>query len=351
METLVLLLVSFVIILLGAELFTNGIEWVGRKLDLAEGAVGSVLAAVGTALPETMIPIVAILAGGAHSSDEVGIGAILGAPFMLATLAMFVTGVAVLAGRGRRRTGATLDIEPVVVGKDVRFFLLTYGLAIAVAFAPVEWTWARPAMAVVLFGLYAIYVRAHFAAEAVTGHGGDLAPLRFHRLDRGAHRADPVVPRLRAVNVQVIFALGLIIVGALVFVEAVTEMSASLGLSATLLALVIAPIATELPEKLNSVLWVRQGKDTLAIGNISGAMVFQACFPTAVALLFAPAGWSVGSESMIAFLSAGIAIVSTVAIFLPMARRSMLTGRGLLIGGAFYVAYLAVVLAGGMGTT
>jgi len=54
---------------------------------------------------------------------------------------------------------------------------------------------------------------------------------------------------------------------------------------------------------------------------------------------------------MIAFLSAGIAIVSTVAIFLPMARRSMLTGRGLLIGGAFYVAYLAVVLAGGMGTT
>ena len=60
-------------------------------------------------------------------------------------------------------------------------------------------------------------------------------------------------------------------------------------MSATLLALVIAPIATELPEKLNSILWVRQGKDTLAIGNISGAMVFQACFPTAVALLFAPA--------------------------------------------------------------
>ena len=59
MELLVLAL-SFVIILLGAELFTNGIEWFGRKLELAEGAVGSVLAAVGTALPETMIPIIAI---------------------------------------------------------------------------------------------------------------------------------------------------------------------------------------------------------------------------------------------------------------------------------------------------
>ncbi len=92
----VVLVLAFLIILVGAELFTNGIEWFGRKLGLAEGAVGSVLAAVGTALPETMIPIIAILFATGEHSAEVGIGAILGAPFMLATLAMFVTGVAVL---------------------------------------------------------------------------------------------------------------------------------------------------------------------------------------------------------------------------------------------------------------
>src|SRR5690348_18036492 len=97
MEILILV-GAFVVILLGAELFTNGIEWFGRKLELAEGAVGSVLAAVGTALPETMIPIIAILSGsGSSASHGIGVGAILGAPFMLATLAMFVTGVAVLA--------------------------------------------------------------------------------------------------------------------------------------------------------------------------------------------------------------------------------------------------------------
>ena len=58
---ILILIAAFLIILLGAELFTNSIEWFGRKLNLAEGAVGSVLAAVGTALPETMIPIIAIL--------------------------------------------------------------------------------------------------------------------------------------------------------------------------------------------------------------------------------------------------------------------------------------------------
>src|SRR6187431_22874 len=98
----VLLVVALAIILLGAELFTNGIEWFGHRLNLAEGAVGSVLAAVATAMPETLIPVIAIVGpaifgGDPETSHAIGTGAILGAPFMLSTLAMFVTGVAVLA--------------------------------------------------------------------------------------------------------------------------------------------------------------------------------------------------------------------------------------------------------------
>src|ERR1044071_6199978 len=121
---LLILLASFVIILIGAELFTNGIEWFGRKLQLAEGAVGSVLAAVGTALPETMIPIIAIgFAGGGEATDAVGVGAILGAPFMLSTLAMFVTGVGVLAFRRRRVTGDTMPVDTHVLTHDIRYFV------------------------------------------------------------------------------------------------------------------------------------------------------------------------------------------------------------------------------------
>ena len=87
----------------GAELFTNGVEWIGEGFGLSEGAVGSVLAAVGTALPETLLPLVAILSGHGRG-EEIGTGAILGAPFMLTTLAMVVVAVAVLVtGRGGRR--------------------------------------------------------------------------------------------------------------------------------------------------------------------------------------------------------------------------------------------------------
>jgi cation:H+ antiporter len=346
---ILILVVAFIVILIGAELFTNGIEWFGRKLQLAEGAVGSVLAAVGTALPETMIPIIAILTGGgAESSHGVGVGAILGAPFMLSTLAMFVTGVAVLyqarKGPAKRPAGDVMPVDTEVLSHDIRYFAIAYLIAIGAAFLPLEPVALKWIVAVVLVGIYIWYVKAHFEADPDVD-AEDLAPLRFHKLDRRAHAQNPAEPRLRVVNMQVLVALGLIILGAYFFVGAVEHLATSFGVDEVLLALVIAPLATELPEKANSVIWVSQGKDTLSMGNITGAMVFQSAIPTVIALLFAADAWHFGEGSQIAFLSAGIAFLSTAAIFVPMARSHRLTGRRLLFGGAFYVVYLGIVLA------
>ncbi len=342
---LVELAIGLGVILLGAELFTNGIEWVGRKLDLAEGAVGSVLAAVGTALPETMIPLVAILLGGG-GADGIGVGAILGAPFMLATLAMFVTGTAALAFRRRRTNGAVLAVDTRVLSTDIRAFVGAYSIAIAAALLPGNLAFLKWVAAACVIGLYVRYVRIHFAAESDQDHEDALAPLRLHRLDRRAP-AHPAPPRLRVVTLQVAVALGCIVGGATVFVAAVEHLSAQFGIDGALLALVVAPIATELPEKLNSVIWVRRGKDTLALGNITGAMVFQSAFPVSVALVFAPAAWTLNGGTALAFASAAITGLSVAVIFGPAALRHRLTAGGLLAGGLFYAAYLGVVVVAG----
>jgi cation:H+ antiporter len=339
-----MLLVALVVILIGAELFTNGIEWFGHHLQLAEGAVGSVLAAVGTAMPETMIPVIAILFTPGVAAEEIGVGAVLGAPFMLATLAMFVTGVAVLfRGRGGGPRSDVMSVDSGVLVHDLRYFALCYAIAIAVAFAPADLLVVRIAAAAVLLGIYGWYVKQHLDADA-DGDGSDLEPLRLHRLDRNGHREDPARPRLRVVNAQVLVALACIVGGAYAFVGAVGSVSASLGVDETLLALVIAPIATELPEKFNSVIWIRQRKDTLSMGNITGAMVFQSAIPTVIALLFAGAAWTVSEDTRLAFASAGIAFLSVFLIF-GLGRGRDLRGRRLLIGGVLYVAYLGLVIA------
>jgi cation:H+ antiporter len=346
---LVELAIGLVFILVAAELFTNGIEWFGHKLNLAEGAVGSVLAAVGTALPETMIPLIAILFAGTRADPEaahqVGVGAILGAPFMLSTLAMFVTGVGVIYWSGRRATGRQMPVDTHVLGMDVRYFFVAYAIAVGAAFIPSEYSYLRYGVVVIVVGIYAWYVKSHFESD-VTIDAVDLAPLRFQRLDRRAYRRDPQGhPRLRIVNLQVIVALAMIILGAFVFVDGVEHISKSAGLDPALLALIIAPIATELPEKFNSLIWVRQTKDTLAMGNITGAMVFQSCIPTAIGIALAADAWTVSSDSLLSFASAGIAFLSTAVIFIPMMRRGTLSGIHLLVGGLFYVLYVLIVVA------
>ena len=338
---------ALVVILLAAELFTNGIEWFGHKLDLAEGAVGSVLAAVGTALPETMIPLVAIIAAtradDPAATQHIGVGAILGAPFMLATLAMFVTGAGVIGWARRRPRGRQMPVDTRVLGMDIRYFFAAYAIAVAAALVPADLSWLRYVAVAALLAIYAWYVKSHFEADPNVD-AVDLAPLRLRRVDVRHHRHTPDVPRLRVVSLQVFVALAMIVGGAVIFVDAVEHIATGFGLDPALLALVIAPIATELPEKFNSLIWVRQGKDTLAMGNITGAMVFQSCIPTTIGIVLAAGAWTITADSILAFASAGIAFASTALIFLPMIRRGSLSGGHLLVGGAFYVLYLGLVV-------
>ncbi|MHB9092806.1 MAG: sodium:calcium antiporter, partial [Chloroflexota bacterium] len=231
-----LLVVSITIILVACELFTNSIEWLGKKLNLGEGAVGSILAAVGTALPETLLPIIAIVFVGTEASNEIGIGAILGAPFMLSTLAFFVTGTAILifSSRGRRTT--MMKVNTTILGRDMRFFLVVYVIAAAAAFIP--WHIVKVGIAVFLVGLYLYYVMRTLGGDESAG-GEDLSPLLFAR--------NVEVPSLAIVLVQVFVSLGLIILGARIFVQNMEIVAHAAGVAPLVLALIIAPVATELP--------------------------------------------------------------------------------------------------------
>jgi cation:H+ antiporter len=296
-----------------------------------------------------MIPLVAIITatGASDAAHEVGVGAILGAPFMLSTLAMFVTGIGVIAWARRRANGRQMQVDTRVLGMDIRYFFVAYAIAVAAALIPADLSYLRYVAVIALLAVYAWYVKSHFEADPDVD-AADLAPLLFRKIDVRHHRATPHAPRLRIVSLQVLVALAMIIGGAVVFVDAVEHIATDLQLPAILIALVIAPIATELPEKFNSLIWVRNGKDTLAMGNITGAMVFQSCIPTAIGVILAADAWSLSgasAETLISFASAGIAFAATAVIFLPMVRRGSLSGDHLLVGGLLYVVYLGLVVA------
>ena len=360
---LIIFLLSFVVILTGCEFFTNGVEWIGKRFNLSEGAVGSVLAAVGTALPETIVPLIAIVLIGGHAGEEIGVGAILGAPFMLATLALFVCGLSVFLFMKRRGT-RTLHINGKLIRRDLKFFLLAYGLAAIAAILPPQFDLFKVALGCALIPLYIVYtIYTLKTGEAACGEGEELKGLYIDGVIRKCTGksgepvecpvanggAEVVLSRQREpgtllIILQVLASLGLIILGANLFVEQIKGIAEALSINPMILALIIAPIATELPEKFNSLLWIRAKKDTFAIGNITGAMVFQSCIPVTIGIVLT--GWHLDLSTNTGFLQAaaiGIALLSGLILYKESSHKEIKMS-GLMIGGLLYVLYIILVL-------
>ena len=330
--TVLELLAAFVLVVGGAIGFTNAVEWLGKRLDLGQGAVGALLAAVGTALPESVIPVVALLSGGGEEKEQIAIGSIIGAPFLLGTLAMLLIAIASHAYAGRREQGSAIDAHLPSTRRDLRYVLalLPIGILVGVIGAP---TWLKIVAAVVLVVAYGVYVRATIRDGGEIEDDDALDALYF---DRGA--GDD--PRTGRVILQLLVSLAAIIAGAELFVSVIETIAKSLGIQTLVLSLVLAPLATELPEKINSVLWVRQGKDTLALGNVSGAMVFQSTIPMAFGVL--ATGWQL-DRFAVAAAAAGF-LGAAVALYAVGRRRFGLAPA--VAWTALFVAFLVLAVAG-----
>jgi cation:H+ antiporter len=327
------LALMLVMILAASELFTNALEHLGERLGISEGVTGSLFAAVGTALPETTVPIIALMGGTASRAvnEEIGVGAILGAPLMLATLSTCLMAIAVLRTRGLK--GRVMPERSGFV-RDLNFFLCAFVIAAGAMFVPHHAWEVRALFAVGLIGVYVTYVVSTFRASASlvqSGHGTE-APEHLLITRTG------LPTNLATIILQMFVGTALLVGGAKGFISGVEGVSKALGISALLLSLIIIPIATELPEKVNSIIWARRGKDTLAFGNITGAMVFQGTLLPGIGIMLTP--WEPRVEVM-----TGVFITLAAAAWLRLnARKGGIVLWALLGNGLLYVLYLVLTL-------
>jgi cation:H+ antiporter len=319
-------------------IFTNAIEWLGHRLKLSEGAVGSLLAAVGTALPETLVPVVALIGGAlaqnmdgataAHAAQEaehIGIGAILGAPFLLSTLAFCLAGGAVIYFAAAQKRGLVMHLDLHLFKRDLNYFFPAYALVFLAGMFHIHAFNIILALALVAF--YGFYTYRTLKIEHIPDDEFHLEPLT---LAPGVKE-----PGTHLILLQTALGLLGIILMAHLFVQQIGQLSSLLGISSLLLSLVITPIATELPEKFNSIVWLSRKKDNLAMANITGAMVFQSCIPTAIGLVFTP--WVLDEQGQLSVL---LCFVSAGLVYASIGFYRRLTPHVLLWGGLFYLVFL-----------
>ncbi len=324
-----LLLAAAVAIFLACEFFVNGVEWLGRRLSVGQKATGTLLAAFGTALPESLVTLVAV-AFGTHAGDKhIGIGAAMGGPLALGGIAYAVVGVSLLACR--RRLPRAPEAAELYSGlsRDQGWFVvvsLAKLLAGLFAFA------FKPWLGLVFLAAYAAYAWKEITAPASEDEG-EIEPLKL------APRTG--TPGLAPICLQTGGALVVIFVASRLFVGQLDALGPWLGLKPQLLSLLVSPIATELPETLNAIIWVRQGKVKLALANISGAMMIQATIPTAFGLFFTP--WRLDPPLVLA----GSATLMAVAVLFAAFRWGWVSRRWLTGMAVIYAGFVGAVLGFG----
>jgi cation:H+ antiporter len=332
-----LLLGCAVAIYLACEWFINAVEWLGARLQVGSIAVGSVLAAVGTALPESVVTLVAVVVGRSHETDQIAVGAALGGPLVVGTIAYGVTGAMLLmkrrervsAARARATSGGLEGLESADLdrlARDQTWFIAIFVFKVAlglVAFA------FKPWLGLVFFVVYAIYFWKEMSGEGERASGDDLDPLKL--------QPRKASPDSWAVAAQTLGTLVVIFVASHLFVQQLEWAGPVMGLSPVVVALLLSPIATELPEIMNAIIWVRQDKTKLALANISGAMMIQATVPSGIGLLGTP--WRFDTPLVLA----GVATLAAVAYLLVLFKSRRITPLTLTLASVFYLGFAAAL--------
>ena len=317
---------ALVLLVLASDGFTNAVEWVGALYGLTRSAVGAVVAAIGSSLPETVVAIIALLVLRDPASQAVGIGAVVGAPFMLATAVFGLVGLIAIVRRRSRGERLQTPLPTTMFGLGL--FALTFAVVIAASFAPTSSV--RIVASIAVLAAYAAYIWYHVRRG---GGQSDDKPARLRFAPRSSRPMAPIV------FAQLLVSVAVTVGAARWFIGSVTAAADALQLSPLLVSLVLSPIATELPEMMNVALWMRRGADELALGNVIGAMMFQTSIASTVAMLASP--WRLDRDAYAAAVATFVAVGLVIGFSLIRRRPSTFA---LMLCGALYVAYLAYVI-------
>ena len=137
---------------------------------------------------------------------------------------------------------------------------------------------------------------------------------------------------------QLLVSALLLYYGANLMVQAITLISDIHRVSPLVVAILVIPVATAIPETLSAMIWAYRGRNSLAIGSIVGEKVLYATFYPGMAMFFIP--WELDAQVYLSVLAT--TLVSLV--FFLFSRRGKMPFYAMAIGLPFFIAYIVSVI-------
>ena len=247
---LALLLIGFVFLIKGADIFVDGASDTARKFRVPKMLIGLTIVSFGTSAPELAVSIQSILSG----KGDILLGNVVGSNVLNILL---ILGLASLVGTLRVNTATVKKEIPVLVLITLAFAALLsdkiFGLA--------ENIFTRQdGVVLLLFFCIFIYYLIGMARKKDTNE---------------EENKDEKPVKLAKALLMIVIGLFGIVLGSDFVVKGASEIAATFGVSQRIISLTIVALGTSLPELVTSVIATKKGEYDIAIGNIVGSNIFN----------------------------------------------------------------------------
>ena len=238
-----LLVLSLVLIIVGAMLLTDGSVALAKRLRVPEFIVGLTVVAVGTSMPELTVSLISSFEGG----GDMAIGNVVGSNIF--NVLMILGVCAVVAPILFSKSNIRRDI-PLAVVTSVMLVVVTLinenitrleGLILLVGYVALMW----------------YTIRAEKRAMAATP----------------TEEAQGSVMPVWRIPVWIILGLAGLVFGGDMFVDSASDIAREWGVSEATIAITLVAGGTSLPELASSIVSIMRGSPSLALGNVLGSCV------------------------------------------------------------------------------
>lgn len=243
----IVLVVSFVALIKGADIFVEGASSLAKKLGVPSIIIGLTVVAMGTSAPEAAVSISAATTG----NNGIALGNVIGSNLFNL---LVVLGVCMIITK--------LPTQKETLTRDFPWNIIATVAVILfiVLFGDNQITRLEGVALLVLFVSYMAYI--------------------IYKALKNRETSDEDIEEISLVK-SLIFLVGglaLVVVGGDLVVDSATAIAKSWGASDKLVGLTIVAMGTSLPELVTSIIAAKKGESEMAIGNVIGSNLFNLLF-------------------------------------------------------------------------
>ena len=306
---IILLIVGFVALILGANWLVDGATSVGIRAKLSPLVIGLTIVAFGTSLPELIINVFSCIKG----SSGLAIGNIVGSNIMNILL---ILGVASMI--------YPIDVSRISIRRDIPAGFV----ATAALFVFAKYTWGSLTINWIE-GLLLLVMAAGYLALTMKKNDSPNTEVEAIQIPMSWGKT----------ILFIVLGIGGLYLGGELVSNNAQIIAKAWGMSEAMIGLTVVAMATSLPELITSIVAATKKNSGIAIGNVLGSNILNICVVLGISGLITPLQFDTQMDNTLYFLFGANTLMLLFVFTGKGTKLSRFEGFLMLLAFAAFMAY------------